>query len=37
MIDSIDKQFHPLLDKRIEFYDEEIKRYEKEQYYEKNY
>ena len=36
MYSTLDKQFHPLLDKRIAFYDEEIKRYEKEQYYEKN-
>ena len=36
MYDTLNKQFHPLLDKRIEFYDEEIKRYENEQYYEKN-
>ena len=36
MYDTLDKQFHPLLDKRIEFYDEDIKRYEREQYYEKN-
>ena len=36
MYDTLDKQFHPLLDKRIAFYDSEIKRYEKEQYYEKN-
>lgn len=36
MYDTLESRFHPLLDKRIAFYEEEIKRYEKEQYYEKN-
>ena len=36
MYDTLNKQFYPLLDKRIAFYESEIKRYEKEQSYEKN-
>ena len=36
MYDTLKKQFHPLLDQRIAFYDSEIKRYEKERFYEKN-
>jgi glycosyltransferase involved in cell wall biosynthesis len=35
MYGTLDKQFHPLLDKRIAYYNDEIARYEKEQYYEK--
>lgn len=34
MYDALDKQYHPLLDKRLAFYDEEITRYKKEQYFE---
>lgn len=36
MYDSLNKQYHPLLDKRIAFYDAEIKRYEREVHFEKH-
>lgn len=37
MRDVIDDKYRDLLEKRIAFYDEEVKRYEKEQYYEKHW
>ena len=37
MRDVIDDQYRELLEKRIAFYDTEVKRYEKEQYYEKHW
>lgn len=37
MRDVIDDKYRDLLEKRIAFYDAEVKRYEKEQYYEKHW